>query len=284
MEIQRERSKKYIAVCVLYLVVFVLYPIIGGCGGTTNPQREKLSTDAKGYVLYVYAKGTEIMVDLSKSDGISRGTKLDVFRMNVPNMNEPVKLGEITMEKVDKKMSKAKVTLITSSLRMKRGDKVFPHLITIVTDNSWYVSRQPVDGWKSDPSLSYEWDWEPCKLLTSGNEGPEIRQMTADTDAKPVWYPSIKGRSGDLFFRRVFRIDAKPVTAQLSVACGGRANIYLNDRWVGEAEEWPEVAEFKVHTFLNSGRNLVAVQTSKDPRSNTPPVLYLALTIQTEFH
>jgi hypothetical protein len=112
---------------------------------------------------------------------------------------------------------------------------------------------------------------------------PELRQLVADTDAKAVWYSSIKGRSGDLFFRRVFRIDAEPMSAQLSITCGGKANVYINDRWVAEAEKWPEVSEFKVHTYLNRGRNLIAVQTVRDPRANNPPVLYLALTVQTKF-
>lgn len=283
MEIQRGRSKKHMAICVLYLAVSAFYPVICGCGSATSPQEKISPTDSRGYVLYVFAKGTEVMIDLRKSDGISRGTKLDVFRMNVPNMNEPVKLGEITTEKVGGKMSKAKVTLITSSLRMEQGDRVFPHLITIVSDDSWFVSRKQMDGWKSDPSLSHEWDWEPCKLLPGKNMEPELRQLAVETNLKPVWHPSVKSQRGDVFFRRVFRIDAELMTAELSVACGGRTNVYLNGRWVAEAEEWPKISSFKVHTFLNRGRNLIAVHAVRDPRINTPPVLFLALTVQTKF-
>lgn len=280
---KKDGSNRHIAICVLYFALFVLYSAIYGCGGVASPQKMEASVDSKGYVLYVFAKRTEVMIDLCKSDGISRGTKLDVFRMDVPNMREPVKLGEITIEDVGEQMTKAKVTAITSSLRMEQGDRVLPHLITIISDDSWYVSRKPVEGWKSDPGLSYEWDWEQCEVLPNRGMEPELNQLVADTDAKAIWYSSIKGRSGDLFFRRVFRIDAEPMSAQLQLTCGGRANVYINDRWVAEAEEWPEVSEFKVHTYLNRGRNLIAVQTVRDPRMNNPPVLYLALTVQTKF-
>ena len=73
------------------------------------------------------------------------------------------------------------------------------------------------------------------------------------------------------------------MTARMSAACWGKTNIYLNGRWIGEAEEWPKISSFKVNTFLDRGRNLMAVHVVRDPRSNAPPVLFLALTIQTEF-
>ncbi len=103
----------------------------------------------KGYVVYVFAKRTELMIDYNKSDGLSKGTKLDVFRFNVPDMNEHVKLGEIIVDKVGEKMSHAKVVAITSSLKMEKGDRVFPHPIVVVSDDSWKVYRNPMDGWKS---------------------------------------------------------------------------------------------------------------------------------------
>jgi len=283
MEMQRDKSKRFIAIYVLYFAAFVLHPAIYGCGSTADPQKMKASADSKGYILYTFAKGTEVMIDLCKSDGISKGTKLDVFRMDVPNMREPVKLGEITIEKVDDKMSKAKITAVTSSLRMEQGDRAFPHLITIISDDSWLVSRKPVEGWKSDSALSAKRDWEPCEVLPNRGMEPELKQLVADTDAKAVWHPSVKSRRRDAYFRRVFRIDAEPMSAQLILTCGGKANIYINDRWVAEAEKWPEVSEYKVHKYLKRGRNLIAVQVTGDPRGSAPSVLYLALTVQTKF-
>ena len=225
------------------------------------------------------------MIDFCKSDGLSSGTKLDVFRMDVPGMDEPVKIGEIIVRKAGKKMSKAEVTAITSSLQMERGDRVFPHPVVIVSDASWIASINPVDGWRSDIPLSNRRDWKECEVLPYSQAGitPEIRQLVADTDARPIWHPSVKSQHGDLFFRKVFRIDASPAKATMSVACGGRSNVYLNDRWVGETEKWPRISNFNVGTFLDEGRNLIAVRAVREPRSIAPTVLFLTLSIQTKF-
>ncbi len=262
------------------LILSVLCAAVYGCA---RPPEPDLPTAAKGYVLYVFADRTELMIDFCKSDGISRGTRLDVFRMDVPNMNEPVKICEVAVEHVGKKMSKAKVTRITSSLKMERGDRVFPHSIDIMSDSSWLTSRTPVDGWRSDPSSSDERYWEPCEVLSHVRRTPEINQLLAETDAQPIWHPSVTSRHGDVFFRKAFLIDATPTDARLRIICGGKTNIYLNDRWVGETEEWPEISSFRVKTFLKEGRNLIAVHTIRDPRSIDPPVLFLALSIQTKF-
>ena len=167
---------------------------------------------------------------------------------------------------------------------MERGDRVFPHPVVIVTDASWITSRNSVDGWKSATSFSSDY-WEPCEVLPYKQENvePEIRQLMVDTDVKPVWHPSIKSRTGDVFFRRVFYLEAEPEEAKLEVVCGGRTNVYLNDRWVGETEEWPKITSFKVRKFLIRGKNLVAVQTFREPRAIAPPALFLALNIQTKF-
>ncbi len=284
MELRKDRGVRYIATCALYLMTCsILYTALWGCGGI--PSELELPTGSKGYVLYVFAKRTEVMIDFSRKDGISRGTKLDVFRMDVPNMSEPVKLGEVTVEKVGRNMSEARVTAITSSLPMERGDRVFPHPITIVTDDTWLTSRTPADGWKVDISLSDERIWEACQVLPQQQPGlePEIRQLVADTDVKPVWHPSVKSRIGDVFFRKVFILDATPSTATLSVVSGGRTNIYLNGRWIGEAKEWPKINNFKVHAFLERERNLVAVQVTRDPRAKPPPALFLAIKVEAKF-
>ena len=62
-----------------------------------------------------------------------------------------------------------------------------------------------------------------------------------------------------------------------------REGLEQNIEWIGAAKEWPEVDSFKVHYFLNEGRNLVAIQTARDPRTKTPPVLFLAITVETKF-
>jgi hypothetical protein len=97
------------------LILSILCVAVSGCA---RPPEPDLPTASRGYVLYVFADRTELMVDFCKSDGISRGTTLDVFRMDVPDMDEPVKICEVTVEDVGKKMSKAKITRITSSLNM----------------------------------------------------------------------------------------------------------------------------------------------------------------------
>jgi len=280
----KNRHRRYTTVCALYITILtVLHTALVGCGGMSSEL--ELPTGSKGYVLYAYARRTEIMIDFSRKDGISRGTKLDVFRMEVPNMKGPVKLGEVTVEDVGREMSKAKVTAITSSLHMERGDRVLPHPITVVTDDTWLTSRTPSDGWKSDLSMSDERIWDECEVLPleQVNVKPETRQLIAETNVKAVWHPSIKARYGDVFFRKVFVLDAIPANATLSIVGGGRVNVYLNDRWVGEAKEWPEISSFKVHARLERGRNLIAVQTFRGQNTRHPPVLFLALTVETKF-
>jgi len=276
--------RKNMAIRSLYLVVcFVIFGV-EGCGGGI-PSALELPAGDRGYVLHAFAKRTEVMIDFCKKDGISRGTRLDVFKMDVPDMNEPVKIAEITVEDVGRKMSKARVTAFTSSLRMKPGDRVFPHPVIIVTDASWFTSRRVIEGWKSDTALPDERSWQTCKTISHRRIGmePEMRQLIADTDVKPVWHPSLKSHRGDVFFRKVFLLDASVATATLSVACGGRTNVYLNDIWVGKAEEWPEISDFKVRSLLKRGKNLVAVYTVKEPRTKAPSALFLALTVKTQF-
>ena len=249
------------------------------------------SKDARGYILYVFAKRTEVMVDFCKKDGLTRGTKLDVIRPKVEGMDEPVKLGEITVEKVGDKMSKAKVSLITSSLKMEKGDRVYPHPIIVVSDESWIAQTTPEKGWKSEISLPNQRNWTNCQVVRGMENRPTIKQLITDTNAKPIWHPGVSARTGDVFFRKVFTIDANTASATLDVICGGKANIYINDTWVGEVkepvreekEDWPKITSFKVRTLLRKGRNIVAVQTFIEPKSVFPPVLLLAINVQTSF-
>ncbi len=280
--INHRGARHCVPVC-LYLACCVLCVNLCGCGGSVSLL--ELPTASKGYVLYVFARKTEVMIDLCKSDGVSRGTRFDIFRMDVPGMDDPVKMGEVTVEEVGRRMSKAKVTAITSSLDMERGDRVLPHPLVIVSDGSWLTSRRPVEGWRSDTSSSDERSWETCEVLPyqQVDMKPEFRQLVADTDAKPIWHPSVKSHHGDVFFRKVFQMDAVAASATMKVVCGGRTNIYLNDRWVGEAKEWPEISSFRVHALLSQGRNVIGVHTVREPRTIAPPVLFLALTVQTEF-
>jgi len=249
------------------------------------------SNDARGYVLYVFAKRTEVMVDFCKKDGLTSGTKLDVVRLKVEGMDEPVKLGEITVEKVGDKMSKAKVSLISSSLKMERGDRVYPHPIIVVSDESWIAQTSPEKGWRSDISLPNQRNWTNCQVVQGMENRPAAKQLITDTNAKPIWHPGVSARMGDVFFRKVFIIDAKIASATLDVICGGKASIYLNDAWIGdvkeplreELEDWPKIESFKVSSFLRKGKNVVAVQTFIDQKPIVPAVLLLAINVQTSF-
>lgn len=268
-------NKYYIAILILFLTIY-------GCG--TSPTLE-LPTGAKGYILHVSPKRTEVIIDYTKKDGISSGTILDVYRTGIEGMDDPVKIGEITVKDVGRKMSKAKVTAITSSLKMQSGDKITPHPVIVATDASWVTSRMLVEDWSLDTGTSDERIWTACEVIPPGkvNIKPEIRQLVADTDVKPIWHPSIKGRYGDLYFRKIFILDAEATTATLNVACGGRTNVYLNGKWIGEAEEWPEISRFNVRFLMESGRNLIAVHTVREPRTRHPSALFLALSVETQF-
>jgi len=261
--------------------------LVSGCGQSIPD----ISSDSRGYLVYVFAKRTEVMIDFSKSDGISRGTRLDVFRMNVPDMDEPVKLGEITVNNVGDRMSKARVTAITSSLKMERGDRVFPQPIIIISDDSWKAHFGAEDGWKSEISLPNERNWENCLSLENFQRNPSVNLLIEDTDAKPVWHPSVRSQSREIFFRKVFQVDARIVSAKIDVVCNDRANIYANDSWVGEVrgfekgqENSPKIESFNIRSFMRNGKNLIAIQVYRDQRSAVPPMLIAAISLQTTFY
>jgi hypothetical protein len=207
-------------------------------------------------------------------------------------MDEPVKLGEITVEKVGDKMSKAKVTLISSSLKMERGDRIYPHPITIVTDESWIAHTSTEKGWKSEYTLPNQRDWTNCQVVQGMESRPAVKQLITDTNAKSVWNPVVSARFGSVFFRKMFQIDANISSATLDVICGGKANVYLNDSWVGEIKEperedlkdWPIKPEsFRVGSFLRKGKNVIAVEVIRESKAVLPAVLLLAINVQTSF-
>jgi len=275
----------------LIILSAIILSAVCGCGSSVASSGSELSKDSRGYVLYVFAKRTEVMIDFCKKDGLTRGTKLDVVRPKVQGMYEPVKLGELIVEKVGDKMSKAKVGLITSSLKMEKGDRVYPHPIIIVSDESWIAQTAPENGWKSEITLPNQRNWTNCQIIQDIQDRPAAKQLIADTNAKPVWHPAVTAKVGNIYFRKVFQIDAKIASATLDVICGGNVNIFLNDNWIGEVKEpereerkeWPQTESFKVGSFLRKGRNIVAVQVSRDPRIAVPPVLLMAINVQTSF-
>lgn len=245
----------------------------------------------KGYIVYVFAKKTEVMIDYNKSDGLSKGTKLDVFRFNVPNMNERVKLGEIIVDKVGEKMSHAKVVSITSSLIMEKGDRVFPHPIIIVSDNSWKAYRNPMDGWKSEFSLPNEREWEKCSEISAIQVRPGVMQLKEYTSAKPIWHPSPRSRLGDVFFRKIFQVNAEIESAEMEILCGGKAVIYVNGNWAGNIEDdvkpdqkeiWNEPIKIPIKSLLRKGKNLIAIQVTRDTKTIHQPILILAINIYTK--
>jgi len=273
----------------LYILFIIILSNIGFGQSIAFQSISDKSNNSKGYVLYVFAKKTELMIDFNKADGLSNGTRFDVFRTNVPDMNEPVKLGEIDVIKVGKKMSKAKVTMITSSLKIERGDRVFTHPITIITDETWISHTAPEKGWKSEYTLPKQRDWAKCEVVNRLTDKPAVRQLVEDTDAKPIWHPSVTSLSEDIFFRKVFQINANIRDATLSIICGGRANIFLNDIWIDEIKEpkkeelkdWPKIESFRVISFLRQGKNVVAIQVFRDQKSIVPPALLVAINVHT---
>jgi hypothetical protein len=277
---------------VFFALSFFIMSIIFGCGQSVNQRNiSDITDDSRGYVLYAFAKRTDVMIDFNKTDGLSSGTKLDVFRTKVTGMDEPVKLGEIVAQKVGDKMSKAKVSVITSSLKMERGDRVLPHPITIVTDDTWISHVSPEKGWKSEYSLPNQRDWSKCEVINRLTDKPAARQLISDTGAKSIWYPRVTSSSEDIYFRKVFQVNADVIYATLDIICGGRVNIYLNDTWIGEIKEptkdeleyWPKIESFKVRSFLRKGKNVIAVQVFRDQRSIVPSGLLMALSVQTSF-
>lgn len=270
----------------LFLILNLTCPLYG----TSESRSTYNQNSSKGYIVYVFAKRTEVMIDYNKSDGLSRGTKLDVFRLNVPNVNEPVKLGEIVVDKVGNKMSHAKVVAITSSLKMEKGDRVFPHPIVIVSDESWKSYRNPMDGWKSELLLPNEREWEKCLEISAIQGRPGITQLMEYTSAKPIWHPSSRSHLGDVFFRKVFQIDADIESAEIEILCGGRGVIYINGNWAGDIEDvkpdqkeiWNEPRRIPIKPFLRKGKNLIAIQVTRDNRTITQPILILAISIYTK--
>lgn len=277
------------------IAFFILSLTISGCGGKVSSP--DLSTESKGYILYVFAKRTEVMIDFCKKDGLSRGTVLEVYRTKIEGINEPVKLGEITVEKVGDKMSKARVSLITSSLKMERGDRVYPRPIIVTTDESWITHTTPEKGWRSEYVLPNQRDWKSCQIASGIDNRPSARVLISDTNAKPIWNPVVGARVGNVYFRKTFQIDANIISATLEIVSGCKTNIYINDNWVAEVkepimtgldeeekEDLPKLESYKVTSFLRKGRNVVAVEAYRDQKTPFPQGFLLAIKVQTSLH
>ena len=79
------------------------------------------------------------------------------------------------------------------------------------------------------------------------------------------------------YFRRVFEI-AEPVSGQLDVACDSKYELFINGRFVGEGDQWREMARYDVKPFLVAGKNVVAVRAEKTGAG--PGGLLVRLTVQ----
>ncbi len=277
------------------IAIFIFSSIIFGCGGKVSSP--EISTESKGYVLYVFAKRTEIMIDFCKKDGLSKGTVLEVYRTEIENINESVKLGEVTVVEVGDRMSKAKISLITSSLKIERGDRVYPRPIIITTDESWITHTTPEKGWRSEYVLPNQRDWKPCQITSGIDNRPSARVLISDTNAKPIWNPVVGARIGNVYFRKLFQIDANIISATLEIVSGCKTSIYINDNWVGEIkepvmtdldeeekEELPKIERYKVTSFLKKGRNVIAIETYRDQKTPFPAGFLLAIKVQTSLH
>lgn len=277
------------------IALLIFSSVIYGCGGKVSSP--EILTESRGYILYVFAKKTDVMIDLCKKDGLSRGTVLEVYRTKMEDLDEPVKLGEITVVKVGDKMSKAKISLITSSLKIERGDRVFPRPVIITTDESWITHTAPEKGWKSEYFLPNQRDWKPCQITSGIDSRPSARVLISDTNAKPIWNPVVGARVGTVYFRKSFQIDANIISATLEIVSGSKTNIYINDSWVGEVkepimtgldeeekEELPKLERYKVTSFLRKGRNVVAVEAYRDQKTPFPAGFLLAIKVQTSLH
>lgn len=260
---------------------------IFGCSQSVVREVARSSTQApKGYVLYVFTSGTQVLIDLNRHDGISNGTMLDILRMNVPGMDEPVKIAEVRVKKVGDKMSTAEVTAFTSSLKIERGDRVLPKPVIIVSDASWKSHLNQEEGWNSEFTLPNERNWSNCYVVNQIVRTPAAAILMEEVGAKPIWNPSVKSRMRNAYFRRAFQVGGRIVSAWVDVVCEDKVNLYINGNWVSELRakrEQEGMLTFNVTDLVKQGRNVIAVEVLRDENSKPSPFLLIALTVHFDF-
>ncbi len=76
----------------------------------------------------------------------------------------------------------------------------------------------------------------------------------------------------------------------MDILCGGRTVIYINGNWAGDIEDvkpdqkeiWNEPKKISIKPFLRKGKNLIAIQATRDNRTIAQPILILAVNIYTK--
>lgn len=240
----------------------------------------------KGYVVYVFTRGTQVLIDLNKHDGIFNGVMLDILRLDVPGMDEPVKVAEIRVKKVGDKVSTAEVTAFTSSLRIERGDRVLPQPMIIVSDASWKSHLNQEQGWNSEFTLPNERNWSNCYVVSQIRGTPATKILMEELNAKPIWNPSIKSRMKNVYFRKTFQVGGKVVSARADVVCEDKFNIYINGNWVTELRakrDQEGILTFSITDLVRQGRNVIGIEVLRDENSKSLPFLLIALTVRSDF-
>jgi putative heme-binding domain-containing protein len=78
-----------------------------------------------------------------------------------------------------------------------------------------------------------------------------------------IWHPNNGAKPGDhevRYFRKTFKVEGKPVRANIGVAADNAFTAYINGQKVGEASGWQEYHRFDIVKFLKSGENVVAIE------------------------
>ncbi len=78
-------------------------------------------------------------------------------------------------------------------------------------------------------------------------------------DARWIWGPVEMGVNGEVGFRRVFTLTARPAAARLRVTADDGYTAWINGREIGRGDQWTRVQDHDVASALSPGTNVLAI-------------------------
>ena len=98
------------------------------------------------------------------------------------------------------------------------------------------------------------------KLKRLPTEEVALVPAAAEERAVPQWiWDATAENDEELFFRREFRIEAKPKSAQLAVTCDNHCHVFLNGERIVKSDTWEAPRIVDVGKRLQVGDNVLAV-------------------------
>jgi hypothetical protein len=136
-------------------------------------------------------------------------------------------------------------------------------------DQSWQIPDGPT-GLSlefAEFTSSLQHDRQTIKICNRPDEPGSCARYLSQWEAawitrRPSWYDDSGAKQ--LFFRKIFQVDAPVVAAVICVAAVNRFVVYVNGDQVAAGSGWQAPTSIVITDYLKKGLNLIAVQVAND--------------------